>query len=160
MRVFGVTPLIGRTKWRLLMREGHWARLQRDYGYNKYIPADERFEGGPDYIFETARRAYLEAAKRCHEDHGGTTEAMQLVNAAWAYIERRYGPEHVTWTRESPAKCAYRKWMSGGTSDIYHHCRLDADHAPGTHWCGARHVHTDTVCGFTWATVPQAAGVV
>ena len=96
MRVFGITPVIGRrkngTKTTCLVRDGDRARLDRDYG-RTHIPFAERFEGGPDYIFETARSAYRDASSRCHPDHGGSTEAMQTVNAAWAYVQRRWGPK-------------------------------------------------------------------
>lgn len=53
---------------------------------------EDRVPGGRDYVYETGREAYRQAAQRHHPDHGGTTEAMQAVNQAWAFIERRYGP--------------------------------------------------------------------
>lgn len=56
------------------------------------IHHEDRIPGGVDYIYETGREAYRLAAKRYHPDHGGTTEAMQAVNQAWDFIERRYGP--------------------------------------------------------------------
>ena len=53
---------------------------------------EDRVPGGREYIYETGRAAYRQTARRHHPDHGGTTEAMQKLNQAWAFIERRYGP--------------------------------------------------------------------
>lgn len=58
----------------------------------------ERVPGGPEYIYETARLAYRQAARSRHPDHGGTVAAMQALNEAMDFIERRYGPAR-GWTR-------------------------------------------------------------
>lgn len=58
----------------------------------RMVRHEDRVPGGVEYIYETGREAYRTAARRHHPDHGGTTEAMQAVNQAWDFIERRYGP--------------------------------------------------------------------
>ena len=57
-----------------------------------WLTVSERIPGGPEYVYETARAAYRKAAWRHHPDRGGTVKAMQAVNAAMAFVERRYGP--------------------------------------------------------------------
>ena len=62
-----------------------------------WLSVSERIAGGPEYVYETARAAYRQVAPRYHPDRGGSTTAMQAVNAAMAFVERRYGPNGKIW---------------------------------------------------------------
>lgn len=67
---------------------------------NPYVPVIERIVGpggqrleDPAYLYEYAKDWYRQAAMRAHPDKGGTEEAMQAVNAAWAFIEKHFGSQ-------------------------------------------------------------------
>ena len=60
-----------------------------------WVPVADRVPGGVEYLYETAHEAYRAMAGRFHPDHGGSTEAMQAVNGAMAFVERHYGPHRV-----------------------------------------------------------------
>lgn len=40
-------------------------------------------------LYVQALAAYRQRAKALHPDHGGSTEAMRELNAAWAWLRRR-----------------------------------------------------------------------
>lgn len=56
-------------------------------------PLPERIPGGPDYVYETAKQAYIQRAKSQHPDVGGTEEGMKLLNQAMSFVERHFGPK-------------------------------------------------------------------
>lgn len=56
------------------------------------IPAEERWPGGPDYIYETAKAAYRQRVVHAHPDKGGSEAEMKLLNEAWDFIQKHYGP--------------------------------------------------------------------
>lgn len=98
MAAFG-TPLMSpqeRSKWRrnsLVQSNGPDGLCFGRFRIPKRMPAEDLMPGGPQYVYETAREAYLHAVKRHHPDtEGGHLETFQAIQSAWDYVKRRYGP--------------------------------------------------------------------